>query len=267
MKKRGRFLLLCCLMACMLWGCSGGQEENSETVANLQEVRIGIDGSYEPYSYVDENGNFAGLDVELAREACQRMGKKAVFTAIKWDNKDAYLANQSIDCIWSCFSMDGREDAYTWVGPYMYSRQMIAVRNDSGIDSLEDLNGATVAVMSSTKPESIFLNPEGDIPQVKEVYSMENMELVFSALQSGYVDAVAGHETVVRQYVENLSSEQYRLLDDCLLSVKVGIAFEKGSNKDLAEELSRTLEEMKDDGTLGSILEKYEISVDGGTAQ
>jgi polar amino acid transport system substrate-binding protein len=158
--------------------------------------------------------------------------------------------------------MNGREDDYDWVGPYMYSRQMVVVPEDSPIETLADLTGRTVAVISSTKPESIFLDRDGeDVPEVKDVYCMENMDLVFAALRSDYVDAAAGHETVLRQYMET-SSGSYRLLEEALLSADVGIAFAKGQNSEVAEELEQTLQEMKDDGTLDRILENYGVSTD-----
>jgi polar amino acid transport system substrate-binding protein len=254
----------------LLIGCTRQTTDSAGTVEQLPQLKIGIDANYEPYSYIDENGDYAGLDIELAKEACTRMGWEPVFDAIKWDNKDTYLEEGSIDCIWSCFSMNGREDDYDWVGPYMYSRQMVVVRSDSQIEKLDDLTGLDVAVMSSTKPESIFLDREDEnIPKVKNVYCMENTDLVFAILKGGYVDAVAGHESVMRQYMD-LTSGSYRLLEEALLSVKVGVAFESGKNSDLSEKLDQALQEMKEDGTLDSILEDYGISAetaDGGETQ
>jgi polar amino acid transport system substrate-binding protein len=149
----------------------------------------------------------------------------------------------------------------------MYSRQMVVVPNDSPIETLSDLADCAVAVISSTKPESIFLDRDSEaVPAVKDVYCMENMDLVFAALRFGYVDAAAGHETVLRQYMETTSGS-YRLLEEDLLSVEVGVAFEKGQNQTVAEELKQTLVEMKTDGTLERILENYGVSAeisDGG---
>jgi polar amino acid transport system substrate-binding protein len=270
MKKCRWGVLLFCVMAGVFGGCAYPAKGTDTASENLLPLKIGIDSTYEPYSYVDENGSYAGLDIELAQEACRRMGREAVFVAIKWDNKNAYLEDGTIDCIWSCFSMSGREDDYNWVGPYMYSRQMVAVRSDSGIEKLSDLNGGRVAVMSSTKPESVFLQRASEqVPEVEDVYCMENMDLVFSALQSGYVDAVAGHETVMRQYMENMPGH-YRLLEEDLLAVEVGVAFPKGQDTELSEALRQALDDMEEDGTLQKTLAAYEISAevtDEGVAQ
>jgi polar amino acid transport system substrate-binding protein len=262
MKRVRSLFLTVCILAGLLCGCSQQGEQGAKETGELPALNIGIDSSYEPYSYVDQNGDFAGLDIELATEACRRMGREPVFIAIKWDNKNMYLEDGTIDCIWSCFSMSGREEDYDWAGPYMYSRQMVAVRSDSEIKTLSDLENRRVAVMSSTKPESIFLEQSGgDIPDVSDVYCMGDMDGVFAALQAGYVDAAAGHETVMRQYMSTAPG-QYRLLNEALQSVDVGVAFEKGKNEELVSELSETIEAMRADGTLQDLLEAYEIGVD-----
>ena len=84
---------------------------------------------FDPYSYLDRNGQFAGIDVELATEAFSRLGYTPEFRTISWPDKDNLLSDGTIDCIWSCFSMNGRETKYQWAGPYMYSRQVVAVRS------------------------------------------------------------------------------------------------------------------------------------------
>jgi polar amino acid transport system substrate-binding protein len=146
----------------------------------------------------------------------------------------------------------------------------VTVSSESAIATLSDLEGKRVAVMSSTKPESLFLEQADDqIPDVKEVYCFENMELAFAALQAGYVDAVAGHEPVICQYMETAAGE-YRLLDEELLSVDVGIAFLKDGDGKLEETLEAVLSDMEEDGTLEFILSSYGISmqdIHGGDGQ
>jgi polar amino acid transport system substrate-binding protein len=259
-RKMMRFriiILSICTAALLLCGCTAQGNGASGKDSGLPELKIGIDASYEPYTYIDENGDYAGVDVELAEEACSRMGMQPVFNGIKWDNKKDYLEDGTIDCVWSCFSMQGREDEYDWAGPYMYSRQVVAVRSDSDINKLSDLTGSRVAVMSSTKPEAAFLEHDSEnIPIVDDVYCMESMDLAFSALKAGYVDATAGHESVMLQYIQT-EPDKYRILDDALMSSEVGVAFGKGKNRELREKLAQTLNEMKEDGTLQGILEQY----------
>ena len=88
--------------------------------AEENTVVIGCD-VYAPYTYKDGTGDFIGIDVQLAHEAFGRLGYDVEFREIAWENKDKALASGEVDCIWSCFTMNGREDVYTWAGPYLYS--------------------------------------------------------------------------------------------------------------------------------------------------
>lgn len=140
--------LLLCLCA-----CTGGKNE-SET-AQKEKLVIGSD-IYAPYFYIDDNGDFTGIDVEIAHEACGRMNIQPVFKKIVWQNKDVYLENGEVDCLWGSFTINGREELYSWAGPYLKSRQVAVVRADSDIYRLGDLSGKRIAVQDGSKPEELF---------------------------------------------------------------------------------------------------------------
>ena len=122
----------------MLGGCGGKKEKSTDS--ELPEIVIGMD-YFEPYSYQASDGEYKGIDVELAKEAFQRLGYQPKFENIVWEDKDELLADGTIDCLWSSYSMNGREDKYQWAGPYLYSRQMVAVRAESEIWKIQDLKG------------------------------------------------------------------------------------------------------------------------------
>lgn len=136
-------------LAFILSGCSDKSAVSSDA---LPVIIIGSD-EYEPYNFSDKNGNPAGIDVEIASEAFLRMGYKAQFKNIVWDEKDEMLADGKVDCLWGCFSMNGREDKYRWVGPYMNSRQAVAVRTDSNIYALSDLSGKELQCSQAPSPK------------------------------------------------------------------------------------------------------------------
>ena len=104
-------------------------------------IMVGCD-DYTPFSYMDVDGNMTGIDVELAREAFDRIGYQADFTFINWEDKKKLLKDGSIDCVWSSFTMDGRETEYKWAGPYMKSKQVVAV---NGCSSEPERSGAVSA--------------------------------------------------------------------------------------------------------------------------
>ena len=250
--KRCVILVLACLIAVgALCGCGARQPDTP-----LPKLLIGSD-TYPPYIYMDNNGDITGLDVELAREAFRRMGYEAEFTSIDWERKKALVDAGEIDCIWGCFSMNGREEDYRWAGPYMVSRQVVAVNRHSDLQAIEDLAGRSIAVQATTKPEELFLTrPTDDIPEVKAVFSLEDRSVQYAALESGYVDAIAAHEEAITQYMEDYGAD-FRFLDPPLLTTGIGVAFSDNDTRGLAEELTKTLAEMRQDGTMLAIVSKY----------
>ena len=173
--SRRAFLRGCTLLAASaavgsLTSCGGTNAKDS----GLPQIIVGSD-TYPPYIYLNNDGIPAGIDVEIATEAFRRMGYAARFETIDWEQKTNLVESGAIDCIWGCFSMDGREEGYRWAGPYMVSRQVVAVDADSSIQTLSDLAGKTIAVQSTGKPEEIFLSgSDPRIPQAVDVFSIED---------------------------------------------------------------------------------------------
>ena len=229
-------------------------------MTDLAETRpqmiIGSD-NYPPFNYEDADGKPAGIDVDLATEAFDRLGYDAVFTYIDWEAKKQFLENGDIDCIWGSFSIDGRENQYHWTTPYMISRQVVAVSKDSDIYTLADLEGKRVAVQSTTKPEEIFASHTDErIPELAEIFSLQNRELIYPFLSKGYADAVAAHETAILQCMKDYDLE-YRILEEPLQTVGLGVAFSKYDDRGIEAELSQVFEDMREDGTLEEILGNY----------
>ena len=241
--SRRAFLRGCTLLAASaavgsLTSCGGTNAKDS----GLPQLIVGSD-TYPPYIYLNNDGVPAGIDVEIATEAFRRMGYTARF--------------EPIDCIWGCFSMDGREEVYRWAGPYMVSRQVAAVDADSSIRTLGDLAGKTIAVQSTGKPEEIFLSgSDPRIPQTVEVFSTEDRSVQYAMLACGYVDAIAAHETTILQYMKD-NSVEFRILEEPLLVTGLGIAFAKNDSRGLDIQLNAVLAQMRTDGTLEQILGKY----------
>ncbi len=260
MRKIKGFLITICLVstfALVLCGCgkSGNiSRRNNET--ELPEIVIGSD-NYPPYNYIDVDGNPTGIDVELATEAFSRMGYKARFIYIDWADKKNLLKEGTIDCAWGSFSMDGRGDEYRWAGPYMVSRQVVAVNMNSDIYSLADLEGKTLAVQTTTKPEEIFLNRTDErIPAIRSMISLQKRELIYPFLSKGYADALAAHETAIYQYMKDYNI-QFRILDEPLQIVGLGVAFDKDDTRGIEKELTDTLVQMRLDGTEKNIISRY----------
>ena len=255
--SRRAFLNGCTLLAAStalggLTACGGTDVKNSD----LPQILIGSD-TYPPYIYLNNDGTPTGIDVEIATEAFRRMGYAARFEVIDWEQKTALVESGAIDCIWGCFSMQGRETLYRWAGPYMVSRQVVAVNADSSIQSLSDLAGKTVMVQSTSKPEGIFLSgSDPRIPQTVEVFSIEDRNVQYAMLACGYVDAIAAHETAILQYMKD-NNAVFRILEEPLLVTGLGVAFAKNDSRGLDHQLNDTFAQMREDGTLERIVGKY----------
>lgn len=243
----------------VLGGC--GEKKEKAADSELPELVIGMD-YFEPYSYQTSDGEYKGVDVELAEEALQRLGYQPKFENIVWEDKDELLEDGTIDCLWSSYSMNGREDKYQWAGPYLYSRQMVVVKAESEIQTLQDLKGKRVAVQATTKAEDLFLhNIASDLPQMEQVNCFSTTNELYAALRKNYVDAIAGHEAMLGSLVRD-GEDAYRMLDESIYTSELGIAFKNGTHKEVAQELTETLEEMRNEGITEEIVKKYGLDAD-----
>lgn len=255
-KNRLSVLLFAVVLLAVLCGYGGKAISESDPAdGNLLTVTVGCD-NYAPFSYVDVDGNMTGIDVDLAREAFARMGVQVRFTIINWEEKKELLRRGEIDCIWSSFTINGREDEYQWAGPYMESHQVVAVNPDSDIISLQDLADRTIAVQSTTKPEDIIRSHDGTLPRLRKVISVQKRDLIFVLLSKGYVDALAAHDTAVEEFMAETGLE-FRILEEPLQTVGLGIAFDKADDRGLHTQLNAVLAQMRADGTIAKIIGEY----------
>ena len=250
------FLLTCSLM---LGGC--GVKKEKEADSELPKIVIGMD-YFEPYSYQASDGEYKGIDVELAKEAFRRLGYRPKFENIVWEDKDELLADGTVDCLWSSYSMNGREGKYQWAGPYLYSRQMVVVKNESEIQTLSDLKGKRIAVQATTKAEDLFLhNIKSDLPQMQQVNCFSTTNEIYAALRKSYVDAIAGHEAMLGSLVKE-GKDAYRMLDESIYKSELGVAFKKGTHEEVAADLTETLKKLQREGITEKIVTKYGLDAD-----
>ena len=256
-KKIFMALTACMLLAALLAsGCMEQSKAGSRNNDGRQKLIVGSD-IYPPFNFIDEDGEPAGIDVELAKEAGRRMGYEVEFKNINWPDKDALLERGELDCLWGSFSMSGRKDLYNWAGPYLVSRQAVAVNKNSSIHKLADLEGKFIAVQTTTKPEEIFTqHKQSNIPQVKKLYSLSNRDLIYAMLGKGYVDAIAMHKSAIEQYNKDVGTN-YRILEEPILITGLGVAFARNDQRGIDKELQKTLQQMRADGTTRKIVAKY----------
>ena len=228
---------------------------DAQTEAGRQFV-VGFDAEFPPYGYKDDSGEYVGFDLDLAQEVCNRLGWTLVKQPIDWDAKDMELDSGAIDCIWNGFTMNGREDQYTFSVPYVDNSQVFVVAEDSGITSKEDLAGKVVGVQ---KDSSALAALQGDEKALADTFAdlpqYADYNTGFMDLEAGAIDALALDIGVANYQIASRGSG-YVVLDEYLSTEQYGIGFKKG-NDELKDTVEKTLLEMADDGTFMEIAEKY----------
>ncbi len=225
---------------------------------------VGFDAEFPPYGYQDESGEYVGFDLSLAQEVCERRGWELKKVPIEWNSKDMELETGAIDCIWNGFTMNGRENDYTWSVPYVDNSQVAIVRSDSDIHALHDLAGKIVAVQSDSSALAAFEGEDAEEANIelaktfKELQQVGDYNSAFMNLESGAVDAVC-MDIGVANYEIKARGGKFTMLDEHISSEQYGVGFLKG-NTLLRDEVQETLFEMLDDGTFAQIAADWGLS-------
>ena len=271
-----KIYLLGVLATIMLVGCSSvkttesssASKDTSAAESNLTDetsiagtdtnttFTVGFDKDFPPMGFVGDDGEFTGFDLDLAAEVAKRLGKKIKYQPIAWDAKDMELTSGNIDCIWNGFSTKNREDKYTWTKPYMKNDQVFVVRSDSDINSFEDLAGKTVEVQMDSSAEAVLKENTELSGTFGKLQTVADFNTGFMDLEMGGVDALAMNSVVANYQITKRGGKGFKVLDKPVSSEEYAVGFKLG-NTMLRDEVQTALEEMKADGTLKSISEKW----------
>ena len=218
---------------------------------------VGFDQDFPPMGFVGDDGEYTGFDLELAQEVASRLGLEYVPQPIAWDAKDMELEAGTIECIWNGFTMNGREDAYTWSDPYMDNSQVFVVAADSGISTLADLAGKVVEVQTDSSAEAALKDNQELSSSFGTLQTVADYNTAFMDLEMGAVDAIAMDVIVAGYQIEQRADgDNYVILDETLAAEEYGIGFKKG-NEELRDKVQAALEEMAADGTMAEISDKW----------
>lgn len=253
MKKVTALMLCGVLAAGMLTGC-GGKEEEGKTFT------VGFDAEFPPYGYADENGEYTGFDLEMAQAVCDLEGWELVKQPIDWDAKDMELSSGAIDCIWNGFTMDGREDDYTWSDPYIDNSQVYVVAADSGISTPSDLAGKVVGVQKDSSALAALESEENAalLASFGELTQYADYNTAFMDLEAGGIDCLAMDIGVAAYQIES-RGEGYVMLEERLASEKYAVGFLKG-NTELRDQVQKDIYQLYEDGKVAELADKYGLT-------
>lgn len=245
-----------------LSACGQAERKTDGKKETLPQLQIGVD-NLKPFFYIDHNGDYAGIDADIAKEACRRAGYEPVFTEVAWDERDHYLESGDLDCLWTAFIMDGREDRYNWTDRYLDSDLAILVEKNAPDKSLEEFQGpGGVAVRAGSKAEELFLKMKNTKDgQPESVYSCGTFSMAVTAFVKGYANGLAGHRVVLQQLLDSNPGE-YKYLEEHWQRVHLGVAFLKGQDTEQRDRINEALLEMKADGSIQQIAKQYGMDAD-----
>lgn len=262
MKKKLLTAIAACaalaLGAALLAGCTGGGDAKKDggDADGAMTLVVGFDQAYPPYGFVGDDGQFTGFDLDLAAEVAKRNGWDIQLEPIDWDVKDTLLNSGAINCIWNGFTMEGREADYTFSEPYMLNAQVVVVKADSDIKSLDDLSGKAVITQTDSAAQEVLEGNKADLAATfASLETIGEYNTAFMQLEAGAVDAVAC-DLSIAQYQMSAKPNAYRQLSDDLSSEHYAVGFKKG-DAELADKVNATLKEMTADGTVKALCEKY----------
>jgi len=285
MKKILAAVLAAASMTAMLAGCSGSGDSAETTAAettaaadgetaaeggddsasaedkSLENVKangkfiLGLDDSFPPMGFRDENNEIVGFDIDCAKEVASRMGVELVIQPIAWDSKQMELDSGNIDCIWNGMSInEERKEAMNLSDPYLKNDMVFVVLGSSDYQSQADLEGKNIAVQNGSSAQEI-LEGSDFAAKAGSIAGYDDNVTAFMDLDANGVDAVF-LDSVVANYFITEKQKDYRVLSDVLYEEEYAIGFRKGDQA-LRDEVQKTLNDMKTDGKLGEISTKW----------
>lgn len=262
------FAMMMVAMLAVFAGCSSSSDTNSGTADSgtaqdnsLQNVLdkgtlvLGLDDSFPPMGFRDENNNIVGFDIDVATEVANRMGVELKLQPIEWSTKEMELNTGSVDCLWNGLSIDDeRKQAMDLSEPYMTNRMVLVVLNDSEYTDQASLAGKTIGVQNGSTAEKIL--EESDFAKtIGNTIGFKDNVTAFMDLETKGIDAIFMDE-VVANYAITSQNKDFKVLEDGLTEEEYAVGFKKG-NTALKNEVQKYIDEMKADGTMTQISEKW----------
>ncbi len=254
-----KLLIALSLSMVLLVGC--GEKKEGDKTAEIYEkgtIVMGVDDTFAPMGFRDNNGNLVGFDVDLANELSKELGKKIDIQPIDWSMKETELNSGNIDLIWNGYSVTkAREEKVNFSDVYLENKQII-VTLDENIKSKADLKDKKVAVQNG----SSTLDAINKEPEVVQGFSggepvlFDTNNEAFLDLESGRSDAVVADEVLAKYYIRQKNSDKYRVLDDNFGEEVYAIGMRKG-DKQLLEDINKGLSSLRENGKYDEIYDKW----------
>ncbi|CAN5315924.1 ABC transporter permease subunit [soil metagenome] len=258
-----RALLAMVLLAALLTAACGSSQNGADTAADSGVLRVGTEGTYAPFSYQDPaTGQLAGYDVDVANAVGERLGKTVEFVQTPWDSIFAALEANRFDVVANEVTITPERQAkYDLSDPYSVGEGVIITRADNNsITSVEDLRGKTAGATVTSNWAQVSRDAGATLEPV------EGFTQAITLLNQGRVDAVVNDSIAFHAYQSETDDQSVKIA--ATIGEKSEQGFAANKNSGLLPELNRALAELRADGTLETISQKYlNANVTGGAPE
>lgn len=233
--------------------------KSSASSDDKKEIVLGIDDTFVPMGFKDENGDLVGFDVELAKAVGEKTGVDIKFQAIDWSMKESELNSGNIDAIWNGYSVtDERKNKVDFSDVYLKNKQVIVTLSDSEIKTKADLKGRKVGAQNESSAVDAIEAEEGIEESFDggKLITYETNNDALMDLENKRIDAIVADEILVRYYMNERGEDKYKILDDDFGDEDYAIGVKKG-NTELKDKINEGLKKCNEDGTSAKISEKW----------
>ncbi len=258
MKKFAAVALLA--LGAVLAGCS--KEEAAAPAAAapapaaVTKIVVGLDDNFPPMGFRDDKNELVGFDIDMAREAAQRLGLQVEFKPIDWSAKEAELAGKRVDALWNGLTItEERKQNIAFTAPYMENHQIIVVPAGSAVRTKADLAGKIVGAQEGSSAVDAVKKEDAVFQSLKELKTFGDNVTALMDLATGRLEAVVVDEVVGRYYVAK-KPDQYAVLEEHFGTEDYGVGVRK-EDTELQQKLDKALADMKQDGAAAKIAEQW----------
>ena len=261
MKKMFALLLVLVLALTCLSACGASSDSDLKYIQKKGTMIVGIT-DYEPMDYKDENGNWTGFDAELAEQVCEKLGVKCEFLVLgDWGKKFYELDTKNVDAIWNGMTITDEVKLNTNCSDaYVVNAQVLVMKADAlaNYTTPESLSDLTFAVENGSAGQEAVLGI--GIPE-DQIIAVQDQAAALMEVAAGTSDACVIDITMANAMTGEGTSYADLAAGISLTSEEYGIGFRKGS--DVTAKVNELLKEMKADGSLQALADKYNLTLAG----
>ncbi|MED4752950.1 amino acid ABC transporter substrate-binding protein [Brevibacillus choshinensis] len=223
-----------------------------EKVKADKKLVIGTEGTYSPFTFHDQSGKLTGYDVEVATEVAKRLGVEPVFQETQWDAMFAGLDSKRFDVIANQVGIrPDRQEKYDFSKPYSVSHAVLVTnKSNSTVKDFKDIKGLK-AGQSMTSNYADLARSNG-----AEIVAVDNFNQAIDLIATNRVDVVLNDNLTVLDFLKQKPDAPIKIVAKNEEGQPTAFMYRKGST-DLADAMSKVLDEMQQDGTLKTISEKW----------